>query len=81
MSFLDVTVIKKKKLDKETMMTVSKNGIGKRIFVDFYTIDGKLRVQKSFPDNGVGERDSKQFQKQIKSTMDLMNYLGIKVNK
>lgn len=78
MAFLDMEVVKKRKVDENTTMIVSKNLTGERLFIEFQTNDGKVRLERSFPAHGLGLRDAQQFQEKIKSTEDLYSYFGIK---
>lgn len=73
----DNKVLKKKKLDSETSLRVTQNEMSGRIFVDFYSEDGRLKVQKSFQDTLQGRTDAEKFQKKIKSIKDLRKYLGL----
>ena len=70
-------VLKKKKLDSEASLRVTQNENSGRIFVDFYSEDGRLKVQKSFQDTLAGRTDAEKFQKKIKSIKDLRKYLGL----
>lgn len=73
----DNKVLKKKKLDNEASLKVTQNEMSGRIFVDFYSEDGRLKVQKSFQDTFEGRKDAEKFQKKIKSIKDLKKYFGI----
>lgn len=77
-NFLENKVIRNKKLDKETVLKVSKNEAGGRIFVEFSTIAGKFVVQKSFQDTVEGREEAKEFSKRIKNIRDLKKYFGVK---
>lgn len=70
-------VLKKKKLDSEASLRVTQNEMSGRIFVDFFSEDGRLKVQKSFQDTFQGRADADKFQKKIKSIKDLRKYLGL----
>ena len=70
-------VVKTKKLGKTVLLQVSENSYTNRIFVDFSTIDGKLKVQKTFQNNFEGKKEAKEFQKQFKSLGDLKKYFGL----
>lgn len=69
--------LKKKNLDKDLTLKVVRNGMSGRISVDFASQDGKMVVQKSFPDTFTGKRDAEEFQKKFKSIKDLRQYLGL----
>lgn len=77
-TFFEENIIKKKKLDKNTILKIVKNERNERIFVEFSTVDGKLIVQKSFQDNTEGNKEARKFSQKIKSNKDLKRYLGIK---
>jgi hypothetical protein len=74
----DNKVLKKKKLDKELTLKITKNEMSERIFVEFRSDDGKLVLQKSFQDNYSGVAQAEEFSKSIKSLKDLRNYFGMK---
>lgn len=65
-------LIKKAKLDKVTMV-VSENQISGKIFVEFFTRSGKLRLQRNFDKL----EEAKPFMKSIKSSDDLKRYFGL----
>ena len=71
-------VVKTKKLGKDALMQVSINEIAKRIFVDFSSIDGRIKVQKSFQDTFEGKKEAKEFEKRFKNLNEIKVYLGIK---
>jgi hypothetical protein len=71
-------ITKTKKLGKEAFLQVSINEISKRIFVDFSSVDGKIKVQKTFQNNFEGKKEAKEFEKKFKSINDLKKYFGIK---
>jgi len=70
-------VVKTKKLGKSLLLQVSENKYSNRIFVDFSTIDGKLKVQKTFQNNIDGKKEAKEFQNKFKSLEDLKKYFGL----
>jgi len=70
-------VIKSKKLGKDAILQVSVNEISKRIFVDFSSADGRLKVQKSFQDNYQGKQEAKIFEKRFKSLTEIKKYLRV----
>ena len=74
MSLLDAKVLKKKKLDKDLNLKVTRNEANERIFVEFSSKDGKLVLQKSFQDTYQGRTDAKTFEEAFKSLDDLKKY-------
>lgn len=80
MSNLDYRVIKKKKVDKETNLRVLKNEALNRIAVEFTSDICKLTLQKSYQDTYEGRLEAEEFQKTIKSTNDLKQYFGVKID-
>jgi hypothetical protein len=70
-------VIKTKKVGKGVILQISENEYSNRIFVDFYTVDGRLKVQKTFPNNFDGKKEAKEFQKKFKTLEDLRKYFGL----
>jgi len=71
-------VVKTKKLGKDALMQVSINEIAKRIFVDFSSVDGRIKIQKSFQDTFEGKKLAKEFEKRFKNLNEIKGYLGIK---
>ncbi len=74
MSLLDIKVLKKKKLDKDLNLKVTKNEASERIFVEFSSKDGKLVLQRSFQDTYMGRMEADRFQDTFKSIDDLKTY-------
>jgi hypothetical protein len=70
-------IVKTKKLGKSMVLQVSENEHSNRILVDFFTIDGKLKVQKSFQNNFEGKKEAKEFQSRLKNMIDLKKYFGL----
>lgn len=70
-------VTKTKKLGKDAILQVSVNDISKRIFVDFTSSDGKIKLQKSFQDTYEGKIEAKKFENKFKSLKDLKKYFGM----
>ena len=70
-------VVKSKKLGKSMLLQVSFNEISKRIFVDFSSVDGKMKIQRSFQDSFEGKKQAKEFEKLFKSLKDLKKYFGV----
>lgn len=71
-------VVKTKKLGKDAQVQISVNEVAKRIFVDFSSTDGRLKIQKSFQDNFLGKKEAKEFEKRFKNLSDIKKYLGFK---
>jgi hypothetical protein len=74
---LESKVLKKKALDKELTLTVTKIGIAGRIVVEFRHESGKMVRQKTFPDTFEGRAEADKFSKSIKNTKDLRKYFGL----
>ena len=74
----DFKLIKEKKIDKETTLTVTKNIMSGRIFVEFTSDNPRIILQKNFQDSLYGKNESEKFAKSIKSTDQLREYFGIK---
>jgi hypothetical protein len=70
-------ITKVKKLGKDVLLQVSVNSMSNRIFVEFSTIEGKLKVQKSFQNSFEGKKEAKEFEKKFKSLKDLRKYFGL----
>ena len=70
-------IIKQKKLDKELNLTISKNEMLGRIFVEFKSEDGKLVTQRSFQNSFEGSKEATQFSKKFKSIKDLRKHFGL----
>ena len=76
MTSIDVKTLKKKKIDKELSLKVTQNEMSGRIFVEFYSENGKLVVQKNFQNTYEGKKQSEEFQKRFKSIKEFKKYLG-----
>jgi hypothetical protein len=74
----DFTLIKEKKIDKETTLKITKNIMSGRIFVEFTSDNPRIVLQKNFQDSLYGKLKSEEFVKSIKSTDQLREYFGIK---
>jgi hypothetical protein len=72
----ETKIIKTKKL-KGITLQVSQNDHSKRILVDFFATNAKLKVQKSFQDSFEGRKEAKEFEKQFKTLSDLKKYFGL----
>lgn len=77
MTILDTRQIRKTELDGMTVK-VSLNEAQERIFVDFVSEDGKLKLQKSFQNNFLGLKDAEKFEASMKSIKELKGYFKIK---
>lgn len=75
--FSENKILKKKKLDKDLNLSMEQNERNGRIYVEFSTEDGRIRLQKTFQDTFDGNRDAKSFSKSIKSMKDLKKYFGL----
>lgn len=73
----DFKLIKEKKLGKETTLTIKRNLMNGRIFVEFICNSPKLVLQKNFQDTYLGKKESEVFSKSIKNTNQLKQYFGI----
>lgn len=74
----DFKLIKQKDLDHGTTLTVTKNLMSGRIFVEFSSVTPKLFLQKNFQDSFDGKKKSEDFAKSIRNTNQLLEYFGIK---
>ncbi len=79
MSQLDIKVLKKKKLDKDLSLKVTKNDATERIFVEFSSKDGKLVIQRSFQDTYYGRLEADKFEESMKTIEDFQSYFASKV--
>jgi len=70
-------VVKTKKLGKNAVLQVSENEHFGRIYVEFQTVDGRLKVQKTFRDDFQGRKESKEFEKKFKTSTDIKKYFGL----
>ena len=70
-------ILKTKKLAKEIQMQVSVNDMTSRIFVEFSTLEGKLKVQKAFQNTFEGKKQAREFEKKFKNLKDLKEYFGL----
>lgn len=74
----DFTLIKEKKIDKETTLKITQNIMSGRIFVEFTSNNPRIVLQKNFQDSLYGKLKSEEFVKSIKSTDQLREYFGLK---
>ena len=74
----DFKLIREKKLDKGTVLKVSKNLMSGRIFVQFTSENPRITLQKNFQDSLFGKMESEKFAKSITSTDQLKEYFGLK---
>jgi len=74
----DFKLIKEKKLDKETILKITKNIMSGRIFVEFRSDSPKIVLQKNFEGSLYGKLESEKFSRSIKTTQQLREYFGIK---
>lgn len=81
MSSLESKVLKKKKVDNELTVKVTKNEAAGRIFVEFSAESSKLVLQKSFQNTYAGFKEAEDFEDSIKSIEELKSYFGIKEKK
>ena len=76
----DFKLLKEKKIDKETRLKVTKNLMSGRIFVEFSSVNPNIVLQKNFPDSLDGKKNSEEFAKSIKNTLQFgPNNLFIKL--
>ena len=73
----DFKLIKEKKVDKNTRLTITKNLMSGRIFVEFVSDNPRLTLQKNFQDSLDGKNRSVEFSKSIRSTADMHRYFGL----
>lgn len=71
MSTLEHKVLKNKKLEKDLILKITKSEAAERIFVEFASKDGKMRLQRSFQDNYLGRRDAAVFESMFKNLDEL----------
>lgn len=72
MATLENKVLRKKKIDKELSLKVTKNDAAERIFVEFSSKDGKMVLQRSFQDTFHGRTEAGVFEESIKSINELV---------
>jgi hypothetical protein len=74
----DFKLIREKRIDKETVLRVSKKLSDNRIFVEFVSDNPRMVLQRNFPDGFFGKLESEKFSKSINSSEELREYFGIK---
>ena len=74
----DFKTIKEKKLDRETILKVTKNNMNGRIFVEFSSKNPNILIQKNFQDTIEGRRQAEEFTKKIKDKNELVTYIAKK---
>ncbi len=72
----DFKLVREKKLDKDTTLTIKKNIMSGRIFVEFLSLNPKLMLQKNFQDTYEGKKESEEFAKSIKNGNQLREYFS-----
>lgn len=75
---MDLNLVEQKSLDKNSTVKVMKNSAEDRFFIEFFTNDRKIVLQKSFPDSVSGKEDFLDFYQSIKNTNELRKYFGLK---
>ena len=55
-------IIKQTKVDSLITLTVSKNLISGKIFVEFLSKDGKLKLQRNFDNTVIGIEEARKFE-------------------
>ena len=73
----DFKLIKQKKLDRETLMTVSQNIMSGRIYVQYTSENPRIVLQRNFQDNYEGLREVERFAESIRTTVELKKYFGL----
>lgn len=73
----DFKLIRKKELDKETVLKITQNIMSGRIFVEFKSTNPNITLQKNFQDNRDGKLQSEKFAKSINSREQLLKYFGL----
>ena len=74
----DFKLVKEKKLDKESTLTIKRNLMNGRIFVEYTSNNPRIVLQKNFQDTYDGKMLSEEFAKKYKNTKELREYFGIK---
>ncbi len=77
MAFLDMKMVSKKRLDSRSVVIVSENLVGDRIFIEIATNDGRARLERNFPATDTGLREASKFQSKFKGVDDLLTYFGL----
>jgi len=77
----DFQIIKKKDLDKDTTLKVSRNIMNGRLFVEYSSNNPRIVLQKNFQNSIIGKRECDDFAKSIKNTNQLRAYFGLKAVK
>jgi hypothetical protein len=81
MTSLDKKVLKKKKLDKELNLKVSRNESNERIYVEFSSKDGKLFLERNFQDTYYGRLEAGAFEESFKDMEDFKSYFDKRKSK
>jgi len=77
-TLLDDKILKQEDLEGGLLLKVTINKASERIFVEFSSSDGKLVVQRSYPDSFAGQIQADIFKVKFKSLTDLKTYLKFK---
>jgi hypothetical protein len=73
---MEYKIKKQKKLNNELNLCVTEDPYNLRIFVEFYSDDRKLILQRSFQNTFFGVQDSETFAKSLKNLSELKIRLG-----
>ena len=77
MSHTDFKLVKKKDLDDNTTLKITKNLMNGRLFVEFVSLSPKIVLQKNFENSMFGKIECDKFANSIKNIDDLKSYFGI----
>jgi len=78
MAILENKVVKKKKIDKDLNLKITRNDASERLFVEFSSRDNKLIMQKSFQNNYHGRLLAEAFENSFQSFEQFQQYFDKK---
>ena len=76
MALLENKVLRKKKVDKDLSLLVTKNDASERLFVEFSSKDRKLVLQRSFQNTYYGRQDADVFENSFQSFDQFREYFN-----
>lgn len=78
MPILENKVLKKKKIDKDLNLKITRNDAAERLFIEFSSKDNKLVMQKSFQNNYHGRLEADAFENSFQSFDQFKQYFDNK---
>lgn len=78
MAILEIKIVKKKKIDRDLNLKITRSDASERLFVEFSSKDNKLIMQKSFQNNYNGRLLAEAFENSFQSFEQFQEYFNKK---